>query len=1315
MDKNEELKTQALNEEINKKDDGLNDKQREAVYIRGVNTLVSAGAGSGKTYVLTKRVISLLTDEKNPVDIDRLFVATFTVSATAEMKERIRKAINDEIKKIRKEKGKKENLHKINELEKWEKHLRKQVSLLNRANITTIDSYCSTVVKQNFQKMIFETEDETLSLDPNFKICDSWENDQMQSEAMDEFMELKYQEKNPNFMALCDNLCQNYTDENIKTVILSVLDKIENFSNREKWFEQMMEMYRQIESIENEDDYYTSDFAKAYKELFAENVNDINDAKKEFDISVGDLKEQLVYLDSQTKLNSSTKAGIYVVDAINDFVAKLNESFNSESAKGFSKFDLKNTFESGYFSKVSLRKKEPSNLELEAVEIANEIKGYARIFKENVLDAFVSKYESISYNDFEILKKQAPLIETLIDCVREYSKILTRKKFEQQKYTFNDIARFCHDILVDENGNRTAVAERYSEEFAEIIVDEYQDISFLQDDILRAISNGHNLFMVGDIKQAIYRFREANPEIFNEKYKKYELYKGKIEDGKEGYKILLSENYRSRKQVLEASNYIFNGIMSETLGEVDYGEDTKLITGAKFPNVDDKIYNTEIVSIYRARKNTKIVKYISEIGEMECPCSEYYEGTPEDADATYYEASEIAYRIKELVGTMDISIKNEPNKTRKLEYGDICILMRTLKLSDVSGIGNTMKEYLMKAGIPVSLKLENALVDTFEVKLILNYLRVLDNPMQDIPLVSLLYSTVYNFSADELVEIKKADYSSNIYVALLKYCENDTENKKLQQKAQQVVDDINRFRNMALETSMYDLISEIYLETNLYNYVSFLSDGKNRKVNLTLFKELALEYDAKNCFGINGFLAFAENASLNAQDLTSASNDNSVKISTIHNSKGLEYPVVFVASLGRDSITENTMDKSERAFVDKNLLAINYRDSFEMQSYGTIPNYIGKLRKKHLELSEVMRLFYVACTRAREKLVLIGCRDRVLDTAEDKEIYQNKNGKFIPTLMQAQNNIMKWLSYTVMGCKEDYIDIENVYVPNMRDYLIKDEEVSKLDENSISNVVLPENISENDEYINIAKKLDWVYPNEFASQIPTNMSITEIKRRHTAEIVENGDAEKIASSFKEQNAVYPMPKFLKENADKISAAQLGSVYHAILEKLDFLSVSTEDEVKNAVDSFVKKGFLSVEEVEAVDLKKIVAFLNSPLGQRIKKLPAENIHKESTFIMYMTPNEVAQLNGILPEKFWGSNYKKVEDRILINGIIDLYFKDGDDYVLVDYKTDNVESMEELVERYEVQLKFYKKALEMNYNIEISELVIYSLKLNSQIIL
>ena len=609
--------------------------------------------------------------------------------------------------------------------------------------------------------------------------------------------------------------------------------------------------------------------------------------------------------------------------------------------------------------------------------------------------------------------------------------------------------------------------------------------------------------------------------------------------------------------------------------------------------------------------------------------------------------------------------------------------MRTLKLSDVSGIGNTMKEYLMKAGIPVSLKLENALVDTFEVKLILNYLRVLDNPMQDIPLVSLLYSTVYNFSADELVEIKKADYSSNIYVALLKYCENDTENKKLQQKAQQVIDDINKFRNMALETSMYDLISEIYLETNLYNYVSFLSDGKNRKVNLTLFKELALEYDAKNSFGINGFLAFAENASLNAQDLTSASNDNSVKISTIHNSKGLEYPVVFVASLGRDSITENTMDKSERAFVDKNLLAINYRDSFEMQSYGTIPNYIGKLRKKHLELSEVMRLFYVACTRAREKLVLIGCRDRVLDTAEDKEIYKNKNGKFIPTLMQAQNNIMKWLSYTVMGCKEDYIDIENVYVPNMRDYLIKDEEVLKLDENSISNIVLPENISENDEYINIAKKLDWVYPNEFASQIPTNMSITEIKRRHTAEIV--------------------------------SAAQLGSVYHAILEKLDFLSVSTEDEVKNAVDSFVKKGFLSVKEVEAVDLKKIVAFLNSPLGQRIKKLPAENIHKESTFIMYMTPDEVAQLNGSLPEEFWGSNYKKVEDRILINGIIDLYFKDGDDYVLVDYKTDNVESMEELVERYEVQLKFYKKALEMNYNIEISELVIYSLKLNSQIIL
>lgn len=1314
MDKNEELKQQVLNEE-NKKDDGLNDKQREAVYIRGANTLVSAGAGSGKTYVLTKRVISLLTDEKNPVDIDRLFVATFTVSATGEMTERIRKAINDEIKRIRKEKNKKENLNKINELEKHENHLRKQISLLNRASITTIDSYCSTVVKQNFQKLIFETDEETLSLDPNFKICDSWENDQMQSEAMDEFMELKYQEKNPNFMALCDNLCQNYTDRNLKTVILSVLNKIENFSNREKWFEQIMEMYRQIENISNEDDYYTSDFAKAYKELFAENVDDINDAKREFDINIGDLKERLAYLDSQTKLTDTIRNGIYVADNINDFVTKLNESYISESAKEFSNLDVSGVFGGRLLTPAKKGDKEKNNLKIEAIEIANEIKTNAKIFKENVFDIFASKYESISYDDFEILKKQAPLIETLIDCVRDYSKILMRKKFEQQKYTFNDIARFCHDILVDENGNKTAVAERYSEEFAEIIVDEYQDISFLQDDILRAISNGHNLFMVGDIKQAIYRFREANPEVFNEKYKKYEVYKGKIESDKEGYKIMLSENYRSRKQILEASNYIFNGLMSETLGEVEYGEDTKLITGSKFHNADDKIYNTEIVSIYKPSKNTKKVRYDSEIGTMECTCGEYYDGVPEDADIVYYEASEIAHRIKELVGTMDISIKNEPNKTRKLEYGDICILMKTLKLSDVTGTGNTMKEYLMKAGIPVSLKLENALVDTFEVKLLLNFLRVLDNPMQDIPLVSLLYSTVYNFSADELVEIKKAEFNSNIYIALLKYCENDNENAELKQKAQQVIDDINKFRNMALETSMYDLISEIYLETNLYNYVSFLPDGKNRKVNLILFKELALEYDAKNCFGINGFLDFAENTALNAQDLGSASDSNSVKISTIHKSKGLEYPVVFVANLGRASLNENHRDTTERAFIDKNLLAVNYRDSFEMQSYGTIPNYIGKLRKKHLELSEVMRLFYVACTRAREKLILIGCNDSVLDVTENKDIYQNKNGKFIPTLMQKQNNIMKWLSYTVKGCKEDYIDVENIYVPNMQDYLIKNEEVTQLQEDSLSNIVPPQDIKESDEYINIAKKLDWVYPNEFASQIPTNMSITEIKRRHTAEIVENGDTEKIASSFREQNAVYPMPKFMKENADKISPAQLGSVYHAILEKLDFLTVSTEDEVQNAVDTFVKKGFLSVNEAEAVDLKKIVAFLNSPLGQRIKKIPVEDIHKESTFIMYMTPDEVAKLNGTLPEEFWGSNYKKVEDRILINGIIDLYFKDGDNYVLVDYKTDNVKSMEELVERYEVQLKFYKKALEMNYNIEISELVIYSLKLNSQIIL
>lgn len=1295
-----------------KKDDGLNNKQREAVYIRGANTLVSAGAGSGKTYVLTKRVISLLTDENNPIDVDRLFVATFTVSATGEMKERIRKAINGEIKNIRDKKICENNPDRISVLEKQEKHLKKQISLLNRASITTIDSFCSTVVKQNFQKLVFETDEETLSLDPNFKICEEWESEQIKKEAMDEFMEIKYQEKNADFMFLCDNLCQNYSDENLRNVIISVLKKIENFSNREKWFEKILNMYHQLENIDN---FYKSDFAKEYRKLYSENIDDSLKLGEIFLQKSKTLVDRLSYLKTSGKLTATIENAIVVYENIEKFISELKECSTNEDCEKFFNLDFNYVFPARVLMSANVKENEKNQSKIEAKEISNTIKNYAKIFRENVFEIFKEEYKTLPLEVFYILKEQAPLIVTLIDCIKEYDKILLRKKFEQQKYTFNDIARFCHDILVDENGDKTAVAERYAENFAEVIVDEYQDISFLQDDILQAISNGHNLFMVGDIKQAIYRFREANPDIFNDKYKKYATYKGEIDSDAVGYKIMLSENYRSRRQVLEASNYIFNSLMSESLGEVNYGEDTRLITGADFVNKDDKIYNTEIISIYKPLKSGRKVKYYDKLSRKEATGEEYYECVPENVTNIYYEASEIACRINKMVGIMDISDKDTPGQTRKVKYGDICILMRSVSSEKEDGNGNLMRNYLLKAGIPVSLKTKNNLIDTFEVKLLLNYLRVLDNPMQDIPLVSLLYSTVYNFSADELVEIKKADFSSNIYVALLKYCENENADSRLKNKTKQVIDDINKFRNMALETTMYDLISEIYLETNLYNYVAFLSEGKNRTDNLILFKELALSYDSKNYIGIDGFLEFVENSALNSKNSVSATAENSVKITTIHNSKGLEYPVVFVAGLGNLSLKNNTGDFKEKAFVDKDMLAFNYRDSFEMQSYVTLPNLIGTRRKKKLELSEVMRLFYVACTRAKEKLILIGCNNAVIDAEDIKEVYKDENGKFMPSFMQKENSIMKWLSYTVSRCNEDYIDVQNVYIPEMASYFINIDEDKKTYDIGRKNISLSENIPENEDYIDLAKKLDWVYPNEFASQIPSNMSITEIKRRHTAEIVEDGDTVKTAASFKEQNAIYPMPKFMKKDSSKITAAQLGTIYHAILEKIDFLGVSTKDEVKDAVDSFVQKGFLTVAEAEAVDLDKIVSFLNSQLGKRIKKLSAEDIHKESTFVMYMKPDEVAELNDNLPEEFWGSGYKQVDDRILINGIIDLYFKDGDRYVLVDYKTDNVDDMEELVKRYDIQLKFYKRALEMNYNIEISEIIIYSLKLNSQIIL
>lgn len=1294
------------------KKEELNDNQKAAVYIRGANTLVSAGAGSGKTFVLTKRVVSLICDRKNPLDIDKLFIATFTVAATSEMKDRIRKALNSELDKI----------NPISDQQLY-RHLKKQMALLNRASITTIDSFCTTVVKQNFQKLTFEYDGDFLSVDPSFKICDGWEKTQIENDAMDEFLEKKYGEKDQGFMELCGNLCPNFSDENLRSVMLSILKGVENLSNREKWFEHIIQMYK---SIMETDDFYNTEFAQAYRNLFKENVNDINEYLEDIIKEAEESEEEINALEEQyaaeykaahpsSRKKKAFKDSIHLSDMIIElkkFKTNFNESFNDTQCENFCKMNLENSM--GKFNTNCSIKHTESDFENKAIDLACSVKKHYKIFSDNILSIFKKSFTGLSDEDFIVLRKQAPLIITLINCVREYSSILMRKKLEQQKYTFNDIARFCHDILVDSQGNKTPVAERYAENYAEVIVDEYQDISFLQDDILQAISNGHNLFMVGDIKQAIYRFREANPDIFNEKYKKYETYTGDVKEGVSGYKISLFENYRSRKQVLEASNHFFNHIMSEAVGEVNYDESTKLLTGAKFDQPESTEYNTEVRMIYTPSRVSKMIKY--SFGEKNISCSkdEYYEKFPTGSDSLVLEASEIAHRIKELVGNMDITDKDSPDKKRKLTYGDICILIQRVVVKDEAGKGRRMRDYLVKAGIPVSLKTESSLMDTYEVNLLMDYLRVLDNPMQDIPLMSLLYGTVYNFSADEIVEIKKSQYSANLYTAMLKYADGENGNAELRAKVQEVISDIEKFRNMALEEKMYDLISEIYLQTNLYNFVCLLIQGKSRATNLDKFKEIALDYDAKNCIGIEGFLDFAENVTMYEEDNISAENNDSVKITTIHKSKGLEYPVVFVANLGSKYLVDNKKEKVKTAFVDNNILALDYIDHLQMQSYTAVSEIIGKTRKKYLEISEVMRLFYVACTRAKEKLILVGCVPKHKELEENKQLYTNKKGKFIPTLIRNTDTIIGWLDYIMAYCNEKYIDRYDVFIPDM-DYIINEETVPKTEPNSVIENLSDYDVEDNQKYRDLEEKLDWIYPNHFASKIPTNMSITEIKRRHTAEIVNDGNAEKIASSFKEQNALYPMPKFIREKTSDISAAEVGSLYHLILEKLDFFATENIEDIKRSVDTFVEKGLLTRMEANALDLEKILAFLNSPLGKRIKKLPKEDIHKETTFMMYMTPDSVAQVNDMSPKEFWGEDYVTVQNRILVNGIIDLYFKEGEKYVLVDYKTDNVQNMEELAERYTIQLKFYKRALEMNYNIKISEMIIYSLRLNAEIIL
>ena len=1182
----------------------LSEGQKLAIETKNKNILVSAAAGSGKTFVLTQRVLSRIIEDK--WDIDSFLIVTFTRDAANEMKERIRKSLE---KRLNQEA---ENNEVGSDLIK---HIEKQLTLINRANISTIDSFCSNVVKQNFHKT---------DLDLGYRNITQIDGALLKKQAVDDVLEALLTEKDEDFMTFYNMYMEKNSDNAIVEMLLRLYEFADNSPYPEKWLDECVNKYYSA------DNFYDSVWGKVFTENIEKSIRTAGDYANN---AMGYLKN---------------------CDEIPDVVSKLFITIG----------DFENALKIGGIKEVAnqnigFRTTISKKFDFLGDDIINVIKGYVSFAKDalNYAKSCASiSDESISFF-FDNIK---PVAAGLVKAEKAFMKRYKELKLENQLAEFNDISHSCLNILRDAEGRTTDAARAYQDKFKEIIIDEYQDSNYLQEEILTAVSRiergENNIFMVGDVKQAIYKFRLTTPKIFMDKYDRYS------DKNENESLILLSENYRSRAVVLEACNLIFRQIMDTKIGNVEYTDEVALNPKADFPEPEENLNISESTELLVVDTiNTDSGTAVSEI------------------DGGRGEAKIVAKRIYEMLYENPLYIYDkEEEKYRPVKKKDIVILVRKRNNAGV------FYEELNSIGISCIFEKSSPLFESTEVKNIISLLRLIDNPLQDIDAVNVLHCPIYALSYDEITKLRLSNRKGNIYTAV-----KEAEEKPV--GAKRFLSDLDYYRVYAVNNSLTDLINEIYNKSNYFNYTGILENGALRQSNLRLFKEKAMELEEAGPVDLHSFLEYIDtdlSDDVKANDKVGSAvpiseNEDAVRIMTIHKSKGLEFPVVFV-SLLHERI--NSGYRSNYIFDRELGIGLKFIDQINRIRYKTMPFDIILDKYNEDEKSENLRLLYVALTRAREKLIITGVTStkqsssgknkfNVLNNfSEDKNLllpYDLRNMADAPLfwILSAlkridfdTNNVFKqkWV------CLENVDSLENLKAESAVNI------IARL--NNIENAVTEDKYSEI-----INERLDYVYPDMAEATLPSKISITEIKRKINAE--NNSDI----PGFRN---IKGMPEFMK-NADTITAAQKGTIYHTVMEHINFREDVNPDVL---IQSLADRGILSQEEKNAVNTDKISEFISSDLFSRIKS--ASRIYKEAPFVMSIKASRLKE-------------YENAKGSLVVHGIIDLYFEEDNELVLVDYKTDKIKkSVYELKDKYKIQLELYKEALEKNTGKKVKQCLIYS---------
>ncbi len=1262
-------------------------EQQQVIWARNRNLLVSAAAGSGKTAVLVERIIQMVTDETDPVDMDELLVMTFTKAAAAEMRERIGQAVE---KKLAEQPD--------------NEHLQLQSTLVHHAQITTIDSFCLNLIRDHFN---------VLEIDPGFRIGDEGELMLLRKDAMEQLLEEYYELGDARFEQFVDTYAAGKADGGIEDYIMQVYNFAQSNPWPALWIENCRKEIRELEEGHLEETAWMAFL--------------MNDVKKQ----LGELCEQL-----EAAIDVCTEEGgpeVYL-PTLETELAMLRGLRDAEDYESLSK----GLRESVFGRLAAARSK----------EIDPEKKTFVTSCRDRIKKAVAGLKENYGFEDIgEAVSDMigtSDVVEILLELTTGFIARYQESKREKNVVDFNDLEHYALEILVKQEDGKisyTAAADELSGQYREILVDEYQDSNYVQEELINSLSGARfgrpNVFMVGDVKQSIYRFRLARPELFMEKYETYTTGESASQ------KIELHQNFRSRASVLASVNDVFYSIMTKNLGNIQYTEDAALHPGAVFepvyPVVDEAASTVEDgITACRAGTPTELL-LVNTGKDASRPAGEEHSSHRRTAEweemADYtskeIEAKLIARRIRELTDedTGLLVWDKEEKHYRTARYQDMVILLRS-----ISGWTDSFLNVLTQEGIPAYADTGTGYFNTIEVETVLAILAVIDNPMQDIPLAAVFKSPVAGVTDEELAYMmaiykKHPDKGQDrgLYGAWRFCLELEAENQEqldtqsrsraeedakpsgektgdailtsLTEKLRAFDQFLTEMRRESAYLPIHEVIYRVFVRTGYYDYVSAMPAGETRRANLDMLVEKASAYEKTSYKGLFHFIRYINNLKKYDTDFGEASapgdGENMVRLMSIHKSKGLEFPIVFLAGLGK---AFNKQDVRGKILIDADLgIGTDYLNPDLRLKSTTLKKNVLKRKMDLDSLGEELRVLYVAMTRAKEKLIMTAT-DRYLDKKMEKWGQIPSDGTAIPyTILSAAGSCLDWLLMSLPNSRDSIISTE---IP--LEELVGEEVVRQVKKQISKEELLQMDLTTpgNQEYLDtLTSVLAFEYPYKADITLHTKMSVSELKKM--GQDADDWDSlyQPVKPEFCEEPGT--SKKWVSKTGQNYGASR-GTAYHRALELLDFTSVTTKPDLARELKAILDNKKMEEADWKMLDADILWQFLISPLGQRMKAAQQKGLcHREQQFVMGIPASEMGFANS--------------GELVLVQGIIDAYLEEDGGLVLIDYKTDRVSEGQEdyFIKRYKSQLDYYQRALEQMTGKHVAERLIYSITLQKEV--